>query len=299
MAAVTYPLPSMPYFLQRKPGDGDPIVYSAAEFRRYTAALDRRVGVLGAGDFSVDQALTVGWSILVNSGYAHVGAGTAHYIVALPDDVTVPLTGIPVAPGGTRVHKVWLCVNDALTIGTGYGASIIITEDTGAGAPEPADVAASLLLAHLTVNTSTTTIQRANITNVAPYGGGTGDWFDLSSSIALPFEPQDLHGTQFPPGFRGKYSDGHVRLSGAIGLNGTGKITGGKTHKIGTMWLRLRPKYVRVMQAGCDNNDPPTTTLGTYTCQLRIQPDGVMHIYMPTGQNVNQIFLDGCTYDLD
>lgn len=300
MATVSYEIPEKPFFMQVKPGDTDPIMYSASDFRRYTAALSRRPGVLSGPSFVVSQTATVGFSVHINSGYAHIGAGTDFdYIVHLGTPKDMTLTGFNPAPTTERNHSVYIAIYDALFSGTGYNASLVITEDTtGVGAPAPSGARTSLLLATITVKPGQALIQNENISNVAKHGGASDDWTDLSPYLSTSFKvATDLLGVTT---FEAQYHEGQVRMGGAIQRN-SGNFAGGTVYIIGFMPLNLRPKQVRYVTCPCSRNMPDTVAdTGGYTVRLQIDPgDGQMHLRTPTGQTPSWVGFDGVTYDID
>lgn len=300
MATATYTIPTTPFFLQKKPGDGTPITYSAADFRRYTAALLRRTGVLGANDFIVAQATNVGFKIKVNSGFAHVGGTGLDYLVHLPSDVEIDVTNFNLNPSGLRTHKVWVTVNDALYGGsTEYTGNVVVTEDIGSGAPTPT-AAANIYIASFTITGGQANILNSHIRNsVRRYGGSAGEYtlLNLASGYKDAFDQVGCAPV------RAIYTGGgFVRLGGAVWRDGGTPFTGGNDYKVMTLPGNYRPNnYTRYQAATCSIYYQHSTSTGTgsYSCRLRIDPDGSVTVTVPSINNPQFVHLDGVTYDLD
>lgn len=294
MATVSRLLTYDPFFLQKGPGDPDPIFYSAADFTRYTAGIMRRSGVLGSSDFLVVQADNVGMSIKVNSGYANVGG---KYLVHLADDVTIDL-GFTGNPSATRTHKVFLSIYNPLEKdASDYGAAIDVVEDTGAGAAPPVAAAYYLQLATITVAPNQGNIQNANIDNTVRHGGNAGEYVYLAPYLDGAFVPAgaDTGGVDV----RARYENGRVWLSGAIKRSPANQFANGGSYDIGAMHSNLRPAHTVYLTGACSIYDSPSDSTGTYTWRLSIGADGLMNARLPTGTGPLYLFFDGMSYDLD
>lgn len=143
MATVWYDLPLQPMMLEAVVGD-DAIVYNASDIRLMLGALYPRPGTIGLADalWLYPRAAGANWSIDVQAGQAVIAANTnayapERYLVTLAARTNLSLVGFDTAPTLTRTHKVWIAVDDKSTSGTTYKGRIIVTEDTGTGAPNP------------------------------------------------------------------------------------------------------------------------------------------------------------------
>lgn len=303
MPTTSTKLSDMPFFMQRKVGSShDEISYTAAQFRNYTAALATRTGTLGSAQFLVTESANVGWTITVNSGYVRVGGSGANYLVRLGADLPDLPVDVNHDPPLIRTHAVYVAVYDGQVSATAddYEARLVITEDTGAGAPiPPGPPAAYLPIATITVKPNQPNIQNADIRNTARHGGAAGEYVPLE-----PYLNPNLYESAGSSGgtavFRAIYmSAGVVRLGGSIKRKDGKPFDGGESIDIGTMHSNFRPDRIRYLTCPCAITEPHTDKSGTYTCRLTITPAGLMTIHMPVGQSPNQIFFDGVTYDLD
>lgn len=289
MATVAVTLDYRPFFLQAAEGDTE-ILYSAFDMRRMLRAMYPRDGIIGHHSFLVTQAPAVGWSINVNEGYAMLGG----YLVHMPADELVSLAAFNTSPTATRTHKVWLSVFDKLTTGSEYEAQIVVTEDTGVGAPSPTGAAVSMQLAHVSIANGQANIQNANINNTYKHSGAyddpialdpTGDMVDGNAEInTAPFAARE--------------GNGIVRLSGAVRRSGSLRFQQGVMYTLATLTGTLRPKYSRWATTTC-SVDVDNTETGTYTARINVTPEGDLNVYIPSGQEPQWILLDGVTYELD
>jgi len=299
-------LTERPFFMQVRSGSGTTaIAYTAAEFRDYTAAINRRTGVLGSSDFIVTQTDNVGFSVRINSGFIRVGGAGDNYLVRLAADIpSVPLTGFITDPPIARVHGVYVAVYDGVkyTDSDEYRAQIVITEDVGNGTPiPPGDVAAYSRIATITINPNAPFIENKDIDNSKRrHGGSSGEYIELGGSLLDQNEYADASSDTHTASYRAIYSDGTVRLGGSLKRKDGKVFAGDAEHKIGYTHPNLRPTATRHLVCPCSINKPHTDgKTGTYTCRLTITSDGAMSIYMPGGNSPEFIFFDGVTYDLD
>lgn len=294
---VSSTLASKPFFLQKDTNDTDPIYYSASDMRRFFAGIMPRSGILGSNHFRVGQADVVGMAIKVQSGYANVGG---RYLVHLPLDETIDLTGFTSNPASTRVHKVYLSVYDALNTGTEYAGKIDVVEDTGAGANPPATAAYYLQLATLTVAKNQGNIQNANIDNTVRHGGMAGEYVYLDAYLNAGFATA---GTDIGAvDYRALYSNGRVWLSGAIkrtSPTATTPFANGGEYAIGKMHPNLCPSRTRYLSGPCSIYASQSDNTGTYHWRLQIDPDGTMTARLPTGTGPQFLMFDGMSFDLD
>lgn len=293
---VSTTLANAPFFLQKDVGDGDPIYYSAADFRRFFNGVLPRSGILGSSHFLVTQADNVGMAIKVNSGFANV-AGL--YLVHLPNDLTINLGSFAANPPATRTHKVFLSVYDEQTTSVGgYGANIDVMEDTGAGANyPPSTTSAYLQLATITVAPNQQNIQNANIVNTVRHGGMAGEYVYLAPYLNTGF---DTAGSDADTSdFRARYENGRVFLSGAVKRTGGTAFANGSSYDFGVMHSNLRPARTKYITGPCSIYDSQSDSTGTYTWRLSITKDGVMNARLPTGTGPQYLLFDGMSYDLD
>lgn len=298
MATVEYTLVNAPYFLQV--ATGAPLYYSAQNFREFTSALLRRPGILGASQFRVVPTTDIGWSVKVTAGYVNipgVNAGSqnlgGNYVAYLPTgsaDILLPMR----PPGsGTRTHKVFAAVFDPLYQGNATVAKIIVSEDTGAGAPDPVGAAGFLQLGTVAMSTGQSNIQTANIVNTAQHGGsgGNGTLVTLANGIA---------NDGFAAGanwLRAKYRDGTVRYSGVIRKADDTAFGNTADIVIGTSPPDLIPARTQYLTGVCSRN--VTGAIGTMTWQFTVATNGNLIARVPPGNAPLNLIFDGMTYDLD
>lgn len=290
--ATEFELTSKPFFLQVD--TGEKIYYDAEDFRRYTASFQRRSGVLGSSDYLVTQASNVAMTVTVNSGYANVG----NYIVHMQADLTSPLT-IPAAPtSGVRSHKIFLAVYDGQIAGADYTAKLLVSADTGTGAPNPAGTAGYLQLAIVTVAAGQSNVQNQHINNVAQHGGSAGP-----SQLLAPYlvgggsgEYLDNGSSSGPGNFRADYNGGVIRLSGQIRKK-TGDFPKDTEVHFCTMLANFRPQRHKYLTGVASVSS--TGASGTLTFRLTIDIDGTMTARIPSTQSVKYLSFDGLTYHLD
>jgi hypothetical protein len=295
VATAELSVPGYPFFLQEDPASTNQIYYSAKDFRNYTAAFQRRSGVLGSSHFLITQADNVGFKIKLHSGYVNVGG---FYIVHLPTDVEILLSGAGWKPNsGTVVHKVFAVVYDEYVAGTDNKATVLVTQDTGSGAPNPSGSAAAYLqLATITVTSTQANIQNANIDNTARHGGSAAEYEPLGPYLRSGFE--DAGSAATTANFRALYDSGTVRLGGMIKKT-SGAFPSGQDFYIADMHSNLRPSRTRFLTGACTKSTNTGSATGSYTYQLIINPSGIMTARIPSTQAPLNLMFDGITYDLD
>lgn len=232
MATAILNLPLKPLAVQAPVGD-TAISYDASDLRLLTGAACNRPGRLGPGDsFNINpRAAGANWSIDILPGQVVV-APTGYsqyvpdrYLVSLAARTNIDMSTFNLAPAATRTHKVWIAVDDK-TIGGSIngGARIIVTEDTGSGAPNPT-AAVYMQLGTVTIAPSqsnigvanmTTTLQRAargtqpfNVTFLNTHVGGDGTAGSTPLSYSLDGNVVRFMGSVKPPGI-GKFNVGTV-----------------------------------------------------------------------------------------
>lgn len=289
MATVSSVIEGQPFFLQKETGDPEPIFYTASDMRRVLAAVIGKPGALGTSHLLVQQAPNVGMSIKVNSGYYMV----SDYLVYLPTDQTIDLSGFPSSPDATRNHAVYLSIYDGQIASTAtYAAKINVVEDTGGGVLAPAAATTSVQIATVAVAKNQGHIQNANITDMREHGGSTSVKFFLYTYLTSAFTAAGNDITASNP--YAIYTNGSVRLGGALkrasGVDST-NFVGGSEYTLGTLTLSLRPKKNRFLLGACSGT--------TQSWRLQITPDGTLKAVIPNGVNPPYLLLDGMSYDLD
>lgn len=289
MATTETDIPGYPFFLQEDPDTTTPIYYSAKDFRNYTAAFFGRAGTIGTSGFRVTQATNIGFKIRVNTGYATLTGG---YLTYLPADIEITL-GWTTPVSGTVNHKVFIAIYDELISGNLNKAKIVITQDTGSGAPNPVGAAAYLQIAAIKVTASQPNIQNKDITNTALHGGSHAPYVDISPYLQPGYNPATGGGQ---PGPRAVYDNGFVHLSGAV-IKASGNYPRNTELHFGDTHPNMRPKYAHYMTGTTSVSD--TNNGGTMTYRLTINTDGTMTARLPNTNDCNYIHLDNITYDLD
>lgn len=296
MATTSYRLTDMPFFLQRVDGSNTPIVYTAAHFRNYTAANNRRSGVLGPVHLRCVQSDTVGWSVKVRAGFANVG-GFYTVLNAADYNLSVPSTWKP-GSATTVHHKVFLVVYDERIAGNDSYAELQAVQDPGTGAPNPTGAAAYLTLATINVSGTQSNIQDANIVNAVRHGGSAFEKVDM-----VPFMRNNYYSAN-GDGHAGpylQYDNGVVRLSGRISY-GPGNFTSGSASENKDLILadlppEYRPTATRSLVGTMSKNMSGGASL--YFYRLEAQADGKLVARIPTGQAVEYLTFDNMTYVID
>lgn len=295
MATVTSNLTNKPLFLQALGGD-TAISYTAAEVRHLLGAVFPRTGVIGASGFRITQrGAGANWSIDVAPGnFIHGSSGieTGRYLLHSDSTVNISVATFNTAPAGTRTHRVWINVYDKVVIGTEYIAKLMVTEDTGSGAPAPADSPAfQYELGQFTISPSQTSVQTAHITNAMRKAGFGTFQYDL------PLATNFISGAASSNGGPPKYSlnGSIVHLSGTVARTSPTVFAPGTVYTIGTLPIGFRPKYIRYM-AGIGYTG--------YHYRCGVYDDGTLQISVPdiagaTVPNLTWISLDGCSFEID
>ena len=292
---TTSPIAGFPFFLEEDPASTNPIYYSAQDFRNYSVAFNRRVGVLGATYLRVTQGANVGMRIRIGYGWANVG-GYVVYVPGPDRELEMPWAK---PTTGTVVHKVYLAVYDEFVSGSVNMAQFIVTQDTGAGAPSPPGAAATLLLATVTVSSTQPNIQNANIKNVAQHGGGSGDYLMLEPWLTAEYASAYNAGTDGTADMRCIYNSGVVRLSGRLARKDGLDFVTNKDLTICKLPIYMWPKYQQYLTGTSSDAGPNTGPSGTMTFRLNIAPDGTMIARIPSTQTPQHLMFDGISYDMD
>lgn len=293
MAVVTSTLPYKPLYLQAVGGD-TAISYGAYDFRVALGAIWPRTGALGAGMRVLPRSLGANWSIDVDQGYAVLGntsSGYDRYLVWLEARTNLNLNGVFVtAPAATRTHRVFVAVYNKAVIGTEYAAKLVVTEDTGSGAPVPADNPAYYMeLGTFVIAPSQVSVGSANISNTIRRADQASAAFDL------PLAANILSGATATNGGPPRYQLGGNRLR----FNGTVVRTSGadflgppNVYTLGTLPEGYRPKYERYCTGVGHNGN---------TWRLTVRTSGICDATLPPyfGTNISWLSLDGCSIEID
>lgn len=291
MATVTATLPVLPFFLQAS--DEDPtIYYSAADFRQFTSALIGTPGIMTAASFYVDESSPVGWSVTVGAGSACVG----NYLVRMTSAVTLSLLTFNTSPAATRTHKVWLVIYDSLITeadinadnASDYNARIVVTEDTGSGAPAPENATAYINLATVSVAPGQSYVRASDITDARPHAAPGAAPFVLTLAEGVT----DAAGSANTSPVRAKYMNGQVTLSGAVTKAGGFAI--GEQFLLATLPKNFRPNRKKFLAGAAGSAD-----VATDAWRLTISTVGSMFAWIPSGTGPGVLFLDGIVFDLD
>ncbi len=278
-----------PLFLQAVGAD-PAITYSAKELRNLIGAVFPRTGTIGTG-FRVAARSTPNLQVDVSAGwFIHGGSGSDKYVIRSDSTDTLDLTGFNTAPAATRTHRIWLALYDKSVSGNEYTSKLWATEDTGSGAPNPADNPTHLFeLATITYAASpVTAITNAMITNTvrrASYGTGNFD-LPLAAGIASGFGTLDSG----PP--RYTMSGSRIYGAGAVVRTPAANFTSGNVYSIGTLPVGYRPKFQRYCSATGHAGNMYRLTIGT---------DGLIQATIPAAPTVSMqwLGLDGMVFELD
>lgn len=292
MAVVTSTLPYKPLYLQAVGGD-TAISYGAYDFRVALGAIWPRTGTLGLGMRLYPRSLGANWSVDVDQGYAVLGntsSGYDRYLVWLEARTNLNLSGVFVtAPAATRTHRVFIAVYNKAVVGTEYAAKLVVTEDTGSGAPVPADNPAYYQeLGTFVIAPSQVSVGSANITNTIRRADQASAAFDL------PLAANIVSGTTATNGGPPRYQLGgnRVRLNGTLTRSSGDFSPGGNPWTLGTIPEGYRPKYERYCAAVGHTGAPWRLTVTTAgLCQATFPATG--------NQAITWISLDSCTYEID
>lgn len=144
------------------------IEYFGPQLRAMNGLIWSSQGVTGPDQCKITQAadpIANPWTIAIGWGGAVVnesGGQARRYVTRVPD-MEVNCSTLNTAPTAARTHSVWVAVFD--TTGR-HGAEIVVTEDTGSGAPNPSGAAGYVKLGTLTIKPGQTSIANADIVNL-------------------------------------------------------------------------------------------------------------------------------------
>jgi len=294
MAESRYTLPNKPLYMQAQTGD-TAIDYSAADFRTLLSNMYPTPGILDSGSFLVGQSAVVGWSLKVYAGSAILAAG---YEVQQASSVGLSLAGFNTTPTATRSHRVWLAVYDKLINPslTEYSAAVVITEDTGAGAPTPAGATGYLFLAYVKISPGQSNIQDENIYDYR-YHASPG-----SGVIPLYLKPGHLDAAASsnvaPVGM--SYRNGRAYFTGGVRRDSSTPYTSLDGFEFAVVPNGMQPRYEKYLLAATSTEDlvggSPVSTL---TARVLVRPDRTAALVLGENNFTHYVFLDGLSYDLD
>lgn len=291
MATVTATLTPKPLFLQAVGGD-TAISYTSEDFRNLTGAIWPRAGLLGALSFRIYQRLAgANWSVDINGGFAVLGNTVSEvdrYLAVNDARVNVALTGFNTAPAATRTHRVFVAVYDKSIVGTEYLAKIVVTEDTGSGAPVPADNPAYYFeVGTFVIAPGQSNIATANITN----SGGRAEYGYSPIDLALSGGILSAAGSTNSGPPRYSIAGSTIKLQGGV-THTTGSFAQGTVYSIAVLPDGYRPKYERYCAGVGHNASPWRATVGT---------NGLIQAsFAPSGASTLQwLGLDGITFQMD
>lgn len=297
MATTSFRLTDIPLYLQRTSGSATPILYSAKNFRMYTAAYHRRSGPLGPLHFRVTQSPTVGWSVRVKAGFAHVSQFYTCYLSA-DTDLSVPSTWKPTS--GSVNHQIYLTVYDELIAGNDSYAALEAVQDQGSGASPPAGAASYIPLATVTMSATQSNIQDANIANRVRHGGSAYEKVDMDGAGYLRSDYQSAPGDGHTGAYL-QYDTGTIRLSGRILRKSALFTSGSASQNLDLIVADLPPEYrpasTRSLVGSTSKNMSGGSSL--YFYRLEAMSDGKLVARIPTGQAVEYVTFDNMSYTLD
>lgn len=299
MATVTATLPAKPLFFQAASGD-TAISYDAQALRSLAGAIWPRTGALSNDAFSISQrAAGSNFSVDIAPGYAILGDTTSNatpdrYVVYSTATINVPLTGFVSAPAALRTHKVFLVVFDKQKTGLGalYDGQIIITEDTGSGAPDPTTtgIAHYIQLGSFTVAAGATVVANAAISNTIRHAGFGPSYTNISISANI----SDGTATTSMGTPRVIRTGTAVRMTGSFVRTSGNPFDANVLYILGNVPTAYRPNSERHMVGPCATNGP-----GHSTYRLVIRTTGNVEALMPDDFSPTWVGIDGCTYELD
>lgn len=284
MATYYETLPNKPLFLQAVGGD-PAISYSAYEHRLLMGAIWPRVGAIGFSLRLAQRAAGANWSVDVSPGWAVLGntAEYDRYLVHVPVTTTLELdtpgSVFNTAPVATRTHRVFAAVYSKGVISAVDEARLVVTEDTGSGAPTPPSSPAYYLeLGRFTIGTAQSNVSNAQITNTATHASMNTE----PAAIALV-------GGHVSAGATPKLciAGGRVVLSGTV-QKGSGSFVAGTPVTIGSLSSSVRPATNRYVMGVAEGN-----------VAHRITASSNGDLITTPKEATAWISLDGLTYDLD
>lgn len=297
MATVISALTLKPLFIQAAGGD-TAIPYDGYLARVLLGAIWPRTGIVTTDSFTITpRAAGANFSVDVAGGMAVIGgaADLDRYLLHQSAPINVSLTTFNTNPAATRTHKVWLAVYDKqkAAAGTLYQAAIVVTEDTGAGAPTPSgdSYMHSLQIGTVSITTGQASIGTGNIVNLLRHASSSSSGhyaIPISANIADATATTSLDTPRaLRVGTLVHLSGGFVRTSGAA-------FAVNSTYILGNVAAPYRPDSDRFLVA-------PASAAGSShaTYRLTVRTTGNLEALTPNDWAPPWLGLDGLTYELD
>lgn len=292
MATATATL-GYPLALEAVGGD-TPIQYHAADLRELIGATFPRYGRLGLGDalWLYPRAAGADWSVDVQAGWficappTNPNYAAERYLITVPTRTNIPLTGFNLAPAATRTHKVWVVLNDKAVSGTTYGSSLVITEDTGSGAPNPTGATNYALLGTASIGTSQSNIGSANLSTTS----GRASTATLPTTVTYLNSMVGGDGSG-GPGLTYTVNGNTVSLSGNVKPAGAGAYAAGGVYVVANVGVGFRPAYNRVMLGGSSGPTIARIVIGT-SGDISVTP------YAANASNMSYVSFDSVSYEI-
>lgn len=290
MATYTSPdFPLKPLFMQTLAGD-TPINYAAYEFRHLVNAIWLTPGIIGQTSFALTQADQLGWNIRVGGGSATSGG----YYIYLGAGFTLSLAGFNTNPAATRTHKVFLVVQDKSNSGTGsgYSANVVVTEDTGAGAPTP-DATVSILLGTVRISPGQSNILNSHISANPRRASDASIPYDLAANDRLVSTIGSADTVINASPLRLRYGNGRVWISGSA------RLKSGNAFTATSYDLWRMPDWAWPFN---DKRMLAATTDSSMLCRLYVSSaDGMVTATLSSAKtdNPQYLHLDGLSYEIE
>jgi hypothetical protein len=262
-----------------------PLTYSAEEWRNLMYAKFPGVGICSLNSFTLAQRPAgANWSIEVSGGTAALpGPHTfdRFYVADRRTSFNIPLTGF-VTPAATRNHKVWLAAYDRALGSDRYGASVVVTEDTGSGAPAPAGTAGHVQIGTITLPAGATTVLNSHLTYAPTVAVGHFLHWSAPTMSAGYRSATDILDS-WTPGFTRNHR--MLKLRGAVRPN-SGVFTGGVPHYVATLPVWARPTNYSYAVAAAN------WETGGHSVRIVVEPGGGIRVDVDAGYSPTWVVLD-------
>jgi len=296
VATVTSNLTTTPLALEAVTPD-TPIQYHATDLRQLIGAVFPRYGRLGPGDALMLYPNQAGanWSVDVQAGWAIFATpsnptyAAERYLITVPTRTNLSLTTFNLNPAATRTHKVYLVLYDKAIAGSGYSAALMVTEDTGSGAPAPT---AGTYANYAQLGTVTITTGQSNIgsTNVATTLG-------RAAMANGPFTVTYLNSMvggdgAGGPGLQYSLIGNTVRFQGNVKPAASGAYAAGGVYVVANVPVGYRPTATRVMLGASSGPTLARILVGT-TGDISVTP------FASNASNMSYVSFDGVSYEIN
>lgn len=293
MATVTSALGS-PLALEAVGGD-TPIQYHAADLRQLIGATFPRYGRLGLGDalWLYPRAAGANWSVDVQAGWFICAPPTnpdyaaERYLITVPTRTNLSLATFNLSPAATRTHGVWLVLNDKAVSGTTYGSSLVVTEDTGSGAPNPTGATNYARIGNVTIAPAQSNIGSANLTTTLARASSAS--FTTAVTYLNGMVAGDGNGGS--PGVTYSVDGNTVRFQGNLKPAGAGAYAAGGVYTVASVAVGYRPAYNRVLLAGSSGPTIARVIVAS-TGDITVTP------YAANAANMSYVCFDGLSYEI-